>query len=255
MNWNRKAYPKLTCTGPLGFPMTEIAARVVETLLQEQPKGKEWEYKRAFAGAAGATAAELLPGERADVSVITSAAVDRDLEVVWPAGIALEEFRKNPIVTFAHQYDQLPVGKALWIKRDGDRLKAKTRYSTRPADWISEWLPDAVWHLVQSGDLAGKSIGFLPLEGHPPTPDEIILRPEWAKATWVYSKGLLLEYAVAPIPANAEALVEAVAKGQLKHAFHRLARPSSAQRVADRLNQLDWSALVLTRLDQRRGRI
>ena len=210
MTYNRKAYPSMTCEGPLGFPMSEEGARQLEDLLRKQPCGRQWQYQRGFAAKA---TTEFLAGERADVSVITSTAVDHDREVVLPSGIDLSGFRKNPVVTFAHRYDQLPLGRALWIKQEQTRIKAKTRYSTRPEGWVGEWLPDAVWHMVQSGDLRGKSIGFLPLEGHPPDAQDIRQRPELAGVHWIYTRSLLLEYAVAPVQSNPEAMVEAVAKG------------------------------------------
>jgi hypothetical protein len=225
MSWNRHLYPQFTCEGPLGFPMTDESARRLEGLLRCQPSGSEWQYQRGFAADA---AFEFVAGERADVSVITSAAVDRDFEVVLPEGVALEQFRKNPVVTFAHRYDILPVGRALWIKLVEQAIKAKTRYASRPAAWPGEWLPDAVWHMVQAGDLRGKSIGFLPLDGHPPTAEEIRTRPDLARVRWIYTRSLLLEYAVAPVQSNPEALVEAVAKGMIStEVCRRLGLPAA----------------------------
>lgn len=204
---NRRSH-KL-CEGPLGFPMKEAAAKKVEALLEVQPKGAQWEYRRT---APNPAALELVEDERCDVSVISSQALDRDREIVMVGGIDLSQFRLNPVVTFAHKYDELPVGRALWTKHEGDRLKAKTRYSPRPPEWSGDWLPDAVWHMIKHGDLNGKSIGFLPLDGGPPTAEELKQHPTWKAAKWVYRKSLLLEYAVAPVQSNPEALVESVSK-------------------------------------------
>ena len=204
--------PQKICEGPLGFPLKESVARTVEALLATRPKGPEWDYRRT---STAPDATELVDGERCDVSVISTPTLDRDQEVVVATGIDLTQFRKSPVVTFAHRYDELPVGRCLWIKHEGERLKAKTRYTPRPADWKGDWLPDAIWHMVKTGDLCGKSIGFLPLEGGPPTADEVRRFPQWKDAQWVYRKSLLLEYAVAPVQSNPEALVEAVSKGLL----------------------------------------
>ena len=178
------------------------------------------------------------------------------------------------MVTFAHRYDQLPVGRALWIKRDGERLKAKTRYAPRPDHWNGDWLPDAVWHMIQGGDLRGKSIGFLPVAGGPPTTEDIARRPAWKSAAWVHRKTLLLEYAVAPVQSNPEALVEAVGKGVLSPALAaalglagtipgrlsyetlaasfpgRLARELAAQRLPARIAEL-----AADRLSRRLGHV
>ena len=110
------------CEGPLGFPMRESAARKVEALLEVQPKGPEWEYRRT---GSAPTALELVEGERCDVSVISTPTLDRDREIVVAGGIDLMQFRSNPVVTFAHRYDELPVGKALWIKHEGERLEGE----------------------------------------------------------------------------------------------------------------------------------
>lgn len=201
------------CTeGPLGFPMLDEDARELDDLLDKQPDGSEWEYRRAFQSKAST---EIVTGERADISVITSDVLDRDREVVIPTGVNLGQFRKNPVVTFAHRYDDLPVGRAAWIRTDraANTIRAKTLYSTRPVEWQGDWFVDAVWHLVQAGDLRGKSIGFLPLEGRSPTPDDLKARPELADARFIFSKVLLLEYAIAPVQSNQEALVEVVSKG------------------------------------------
>ena len=243
------------CKGPLGFPLREAVARKVEALLETQPKGPEWEYRRT---GSAPTALELVEGERCDVSVISTPTLDRDREIVVASGIDLTQFRANPVVTFAHRYDELPVGRALWIKHEGDRLKAKTRYSPRPPEWKGDWLPDAVWHMVKNGDLNGKSIGFLPLEGGPPTAEEIDRNPTWKAAKWVYRKSLLLEYAVAPLQSNPDALVESVSKVMARqHRFLPLAALSESfeEALARELTVRELELKALERIERRLGRV
>src|ERR1041384_6617430 len=50
------------------------------------------------------TMTELSPGERADVSWITTEAIDRQKEVVLVDGFNDEQFKANPIVTINHDY-------------------------------------------------------------------------------------------------------------------------------------------------------
>ena len=72
--------PAYGCTeGPLGFPMPDAAARAVDALLKGLPRSKEFEYRYFVAGKAPT---ELNPGERSDVSWITTESVDRTGEVV-----------------------------------------------------------------------------------------------------------------------------------------------------------------------------
>src|ERR1700674_5541350 len=44
---------------------------------------------------------------RSDISVITTESVDRDDEVVISAGAILEDYKRNPVVTWAHNYEAL----------------------------------------------------------------------------------------------------------------------------------------------------
>jgi len=201
------------CEGPFGFPMPSAVAKEVERIQKGLPQEiRDMGYQKRTTLAP----MDIAEGERADISLITSDAVDRDREVMIPKGGNWKQFEKNPVVTFAHAYDQLPVGRALWVKAARDDKTngwlAKTQYTERPEDWEGPWFPDAVWHFVKSGDLAGKSIGFLPLDGSPPDEKEIKARPELAGVQFVIRKWLALEYAVAPVQSNPDAIVIAVGK-------------------------------------------
>src|SRR5205085_6322383 len=89
-------------------------------------------------------------------------------------------------------------------------------YPTRPATWPEgdPWPPDKVLALVQAGMLQGKSIGFLPLKVHAPT-DRELEQHGWRDCGLVIDEWLLLEYACVFLPANQNALVEAVSKGRV----------------------------------------
>lgn len=206
--------------GPLGIPMSDELALAVQEIIGTDGAKLPAECRELIEDGPlrrtkVASSIDLVEGERADISVITTDSVDRDREVILPKGIDLKQFRKAGMpVTFAHKYDELPVGRGLWIqqRKDPPRLIAKTQYHKAPDDWTGPWLPDAVWHLLKNDGLRGKSIGFIPLKIHSPTPDEVRATPEWADVRMVYDEVLLLEYAVAPIQSNPDALVQAVAK-------------------------------------------
>jgi hypothetical protein len=207
------------CEGPLGFPMPDAVARAVDSLLKDLPRGKEFEYRYCVAGKAPT---ELNPGERSDVSWITTESVDRAGEVVRAAGMDDAQFRANPLVTLGHAYWLPPVGRSLWRKRvrDGSLagVKAKTRYPERPDAWpeADPWPPDKVFALVQAGLLQGKSIGFLPTKVHAPTAEECDRHGWGDRVGLVIDEWLLLEYACVFLPANQDSLVEAVSKGAVE---------------------------------------
>ena len=191
--------------GPFGLQMPDKQAKNLDALLKTLPKECR-ELRRKSNIPANF---DLVPGERADVSLISVESIDREGDVVLAKGCDLTHFMGNPVVTMAHKYDELPVGKAAWVKAVPGGLLAKTMYATRPEGWDGPWLPDAVWSMTREGILKGKSIGFLPTRIRPPAKDE----PQFKNAAAVVETSILLEYAVAPIPVNQDALVQAVAKG------------------------------------------
>jgi hypothetical protein len=183
----------------------------------------------------------------------------------------------------AHAYTLPPIGKSLWRRhvKDGELrgIKAKTVYPARPAAWdaADPWPPDKVLALVQAGLLNGKSIGFLPTKVHVPTEREVE-ENGWQGCALVIDEWLLLEYACVFLPANQNALVEAVSKGavelpeELRTALgldaHLLRREAGGERclpftpldevyraVERRLEQIDLAALVQSYIDKARGRV
>jgi hypothetical protein len=209
--------------GPLGFPMTDRAARALDAVLASLPRTGEYEYRKT---STARPPTELNPGERSDVSWITTESIDRTGEVVLARGMNDSQFQSNPVVTLGHRYDLPPVGRSLWRKRVKDGappggssgIKAKTHYPPVPPSWPAgqAWLPDNVFALVQSGLLQGKSIGFLPTRVHVPDAEES-RRAGWGETVGlVIDEWLLLEYACVSLPANQDALVEAVSKGAVE---------------------------------------
>lgn len=200
-------------TGPLGFPMLDRAALALDEILKQLPKSNDFAYRK-LVSAKGPS--ELLPGERADVSWISSEEPDRAAEVVLARGMNDRHYQLNPIVTLQHAYHLPPVGRSLWRKvvKDGPRhaVKAKTHYPPKPDDWPGDhWPANAAFALVQADLLRGKSIGFLPTKVHTPTAAERD-RPGWAQVELVIDEWILLEYACCYLPCQPLAVVESVSK-------------------------------------------
>jgi hypothetical protein len=209
-----------TAEGPLGFPMTDQAAKEVDALLKRRPHGKEFEYRKAVVEK-GPT--DLLPGERADISWISTEDPDRSGEVVLARGMDDGQYKQNPLVTMQHAYWLPPVGKSIWRKQvkenDGRGIKAKTQYPQRPSSWPEEsWPPDVAFSLVQSDLLRGKSIGFLPTKVHVPDQKELD-RNGWTKVGLVIDEWVLLEYACCYLPCQQNAVVEAVSKALIPPSY------------------------------------
>ena len=156
----------------------------------------------------GFKVSEIDGEERTVTAVISSDAIDRDSEVILPKGVDFEKFEKNAVVLWSHNSSMPPIGKALWIKRQGKKIIARVQFATSD-------LAEEVWQLFKGGFLKAFSIGFMPTEtGRAPTPAEIKKRPELAEARRIFPAVELLEFSAVAVPANPEALATAVKSGQ-----------------------------------------
>jgi hypothetical protein len=199
--------------GPLGFPLLDKQAFALEAILKALPKDETYSYRKTLVEPA---AIDLLPGDRSDVSWISTENPDRMHEVVRARGMNDGQYRLNPLVTLNHAYWAPPAGKSLWrrVVKESDLkgVKAKTFYLPRPNQWPEkEWVPDLAFALVQADLLRGKSIGFLPTKVHVPELKEID-QNGWQKVALVIDEWILLEYACVYLPAQQNAVVEAVGK-------------------------------------------
>lgn len=131
--------------------------------------------------------------------IVTTQDPDRERDVVETPGIETEAFEKNPVVLFAHNYRELPVGRCVEIERHPSKLVATCEFATEDLNPKAEM----VYRMVKAGFLNATSIGFRPLE-------------------WNYNeerRGIdfkrveLLEYSIVPVPANSMALIAAGADG------------------------------------------
>jgi hypothetical protein len=244
--------------GPLGFPLSEKQARNLDTLHKALPKSKEFkEVKTVFLKASK----ELNPGERSDVSWISTETPDRYDHVVFAKGMNESQFAFNPIVTLNHDYTCPPVGRSLWRKfvKDGDTrgIKAKTVYPPMPATWpageCSE--PDKVFAQIQAGLLNAKTIGSLPTKADFNDVNEAA-KNNWREGTLVVEEWLLIEYAVGTIPVNPETVVEVVYKtipGAEPVPFITLEELEKV--LASRINSIDVTTLARETLARMRGRV
>lgn len=132
---------------------------------------------------------------------ISSATPDRDNDTVSVAGWDLGNYRKNPVILWAHDSRQPPVGRSSreWVER---ALLMSTPDFT-PADLYP--FGHMIGRMVQGGWLNAASVGFRPLEWS--------YRDDARGFGVDFLKQELLEYSIVPIPANPEALVGAKSAG------------------------------------------
>lgn len=136
---------------------------------------------------------------------VSTGSVDRDKDVLDPNGFELDNFRKAPVVLFAHDNTRPPVARAVNIGVSQGKLKASAEFMDTDID--TSGFSDMIYRMLKGGFLQGTSVGFLPIEFEQETEDET------RKGGLNFSKQELLEFSIVPVPANPEALIEAKAKG------------------------------------------
>ena len=131
---------------------------------------------------------------------ITTDAVDRERDVLSPAGWKLDHYLKNPVVLWAHDYRQPPLARAREIVSTEHGLSALAEFPPKGVYPFADTIHD----LLRGGFLNAASVGFNPTK--PPVYNE-------ERKGFDYAEQELLEFSVVPVPANPEALVEARAVG------------------------------------------
>lgn len=151
--------------------------------------------------------------EGTDISIISSQSVDIVGDVVLQDGINWQTGASIPVLYGHEASTMLPIGKCLWIKRDGDKTLAKTQYAK------TTFAQDC-YLLVKDGFLSGKSIGFTcyPEDCRLPTPEE---EAQYPGVRQIIQRCDIWEYSLTPTPCNTEARLQSVkslvSENTLKH--------------------------------------
>ena len=146
--------------------------------------------------------------ERSFLAVASAESPDRDGDVIEAKGWMLKDYRKNPVVMAFHDYRRLPVGRSIEefvdTKNNTNRLMFKPQFANYDE-------ANLMYNLYRDKYLKGFSVGFIPKKSEPVSEED-----RWGGRR--YSKALLLEVSVAPVPMHQDALSEIksfVEKGQL----------------------------------------
>lgn len=130
---------------------------------------------------------------------ITTDSPDRDRDVISAGGWKLENYQKNPVVLWAHDYKQPSIGKSIGLRATGNSLVADVEFAPKEVYPFAQTIKG----LLDFGALKATSVGMDPLK--------------WAynesRGGYDFIEQELLEFSVVPVPANAEALQLALAKG------------------------------------------
>lgn len=143
--------------------------------------------RAAYAGTKAAN-----DGRKVHTFKATTAATDRQGEIVTAAGWKTANYTANPVVLDAHNYGTIGaiLGKCLEVRATGDGLEADIVFAKTAAGELAE-------ALVEDGMLNAVSVGFQSLK-----------RERGAKAgdPLRHTEKDLMEISMVPVPANPEAL-------------------------------------------------
>ncbi|MFJ8531684.1 hypothetical protein [Bacillus sp. NPDC094106] len=123
---------------------------------------------------------------------------DRDGDVILASGWELDNYKKNPVFLWTHDYSIPPIGRAINVFRQADKLIFDIEF---PEKGIHP-LADTVYELYKKGFMNATSVGFIGKEGEAlPTGGTKFTRQE------------LLELSAVPVPSNPMALQQAKSLG------------------------------------------
>jgi len=168
-------------------------------------------------------------GERQYEFTASTADQDRDGEVIDVSGWDLKNFKKNPVIMFAHDYRTLPIGRATKIGvRDG-KLVNNVEF---PPEGTYEFA-DIVERLVGAGFLKTESVGFMPKKWEDGDGGEKTPRR-------TYTKQELLEISIVPVPSNPNALMNAVKEGVItQKQFNSITEPEIIEEAVTKPEETD----------------
>lgn len=141
--------------------------------------------------------------------------VDRDEDILMCSGWKLDNYIKNPVVLWAHDYSCPPIGtaKSVYVDQRTKQLCFKIYFPSveelsTPGQPPSEHalFVDTVYNMYKNGLLNASSVGFIGGKSAPREDDAD--KPMWMRGM-VFTDQELIELSCVPVPANAEALVSA----------------------------------------------
>lgn len=184
---------------------------------------------------------------RSMLFVISTASIDRVGDTISPDGWQLDNFKKNPVVLWSHDASSLPLARATRVWVEGGKLKAEAEFTPSGMARFN----DTVFDMLKGGFLNATSVGFAPLKY------KFSDDPE-RRFGIDFEVQELLEFSVVPVPANAEALVQARSAGidvaPVRDWIERvLRRDGQAVIPVDRLDKIERAAKN-ARLAQKRNR-
>jgi len=132
--------------------------------------------------------------KRTLIGVASTEVVDRYNDIIKQDGWILDNFRKNPVMLWSHNYNEPPIAKITDIRIENNQLIFEAQF---PKKGVNE-LSDKIFEFYKEGLLNAFSVSFIPIKYE---------HNEYGGYT--YTQQELLEISAVTVPANQEALAMA----------------------------------------------
>ena len=166
--------------------------------------------------------------KRTLTAIASTETKDRLGDIIRAKGWQLKNFKKNPVLLWAHSYGYPPIGKVSQIKVEDEKLKFEAQFANK------ETFPfaDTVFNLYAEGFMNAFSVGFIALKAKPIEKDEDEDDDDsgvWKRPGREFLKQELLEISAVPVPANFEALKEKGMQDLMTRSFEDMLKRASKQ--------------------------
>jgi hypothetical protein len=140
---------------------------------------------------------------------------DRNGDVVMVNGWRLEEYRKNPVFLWAHDYGSVPIGRGENVRKRMNPKRLEFDIQFPPKEVFP--FADLIFELYKTKFINACSVGFIPEEWEDLETGESCTL--WGATNGLrFMKQILLELSGCPVPANPSALQDALRTAELPEA-------------------------------------
>ena len=135
--------------------------------------------------------------------VISTEIVDRDQDTISAEGWETENYKKNPVILWAHDRSRPPVARSLNVWVEDGKLKSTAQFMPKEVSGFGY----SIGQMYAKGFLNAVSVGFRGIEAR--------RSPDAETRPWGvdFIKQELFEYSCVPLPSNPEALIDAKTAG------------------------------------------
>jgi len=144
--------------------------------------------------------------------------IKRDGNMLLNSGWKFDNFAKNPVFLFQHDYSQLPIGKHLAWQVDSDGGKPVLRIWSRFVSADIYPFAERVRMMYEKGFLRAVSIGWIPLKY------SAVKNEEDIQTGWLFEENELLEVSAVSVPADPDAIIQGINQ--------RILEPSDIEQMA-----------------------